>query len=99
MDDTEKALDYYKTAALQTGRGPFPRPKYIPSRVALKTVVCSDGPMPKMYAYPGIEYPVHVNPLGAVSIEVDGDGNWLGLRLDEFDVVEWQENPSASLSE
>jgi hypothetical protein len=98
MSNTEMALEYYKTAALQTGKGPWPRPKYIPKRIRLLKEVRSDLAMfedrtSEKRALPG-EYDAHVNPLGAVSIET-GDG-LLGVMLNEFEVIEWQENLNAS---
>jgi hypothetical protein len=93
MSDEKKALEFYKTAAVQTP-GSCPRPKYIPKRILLsRTVrgVCLPG-SPRIIAKPG-EYEAHVNPNGAVSVKTKK--GLLGVMLDEFEVVEWQENPHA----
>lgn len=97
MTDQEKIIEYYRVGASQHGQSPWPRPRYIPKRVEVKRTVCSDlagilpGPHPKVE--PGV-YEVECNQYGAVSVKTPlGD---LGLRLDEFDIVEMTENPKFS---
>lgn len=94
MNDTEKALDYYKTAAQQDSWGPFPKPRYIPKRILLLRKIRAD------FAYlstdsvagPG-EHDAHCNSYGAVSVKTPG--GLLGVMLDEFEVIEWCDNPHA----
>lgn len=90
VENTSHALNYYKTAALQSNHGSCPRPKYIPKRVLVLHTVSSDIP-----GGPRIgtgEYDVECNPLGAVSVKTTS-GKMLGLRLSEFEVLEWCKNP------
>lgn len=93
--DEQKALNYYKAGAMQGGRGPWPKPAYVPKRIMLTTFVCSDIPGEKflLNAKSGTEHECESNPYGAVSININGE--WLGVRLNEFTVLEWQENAAA----
>lgn len=84
----QKALNYYKSAALQGGRQPWPMPQFVPKTVLLLFSVKSD--VDALRARAG-EYPCTSNKWGAISIEVEG--RLLGIRLGEFEVLEWQPNP------
>jgi hypothetical protein len=92
MTDQEKAIAYYKSGATQarTHQGP----PYVPSRVRLVHRIRSDIPFLRdTYVDPG-EYPCECNKWGAVSVRANDD-SMLGLRLDEFEPVEWRENGEA----
>jgi hypothetical protein len=89
MNETEKALNYYKTGALQTGKAPWPKPQYVPDVVFIPVTVRADFE-PRTFVSPG-EYPVECNKYGAVSVKLE-NGKLLGLRLNEFDVIKWKEN-------
>ena len=89
MNDTEKALNYYKTGAMQTGRGLWPRPQFVPKKVLIPVTVRADLD-PRIFVSPG-EYLVECNKYGAVSVKLES-GTMLGLKLNEFEVLEWQEN-------
>jgi hypothetical protein len=88
--DMQKCMEYYRTAAQQRAY-PMPRPRWIPSRVRIPKHVCGDGPFCTTMQKPG-DYPCHCNPLGAVSVTAT-NGEMLGLRLNEFEPLEWRENP------
>ncbi|MEW6490723.1 MAG: hypothetical protein AB1578_22775 [Thermodesulfobacteriota bacterium] len=89
MTDHEKALAYYKTAAIQARPGS--RPPFVPSRVRVPETVRGDGPFAGTRVLPG-EHDCRSNRLGAVSV-LATNGQWLGLRLDEFEPIAWRENP------
>lgn len=91
IEALRKSEDYYKTGAKQTGKQAG-RPRYVPKRISIPRTVRSDFPGSRVSVHPG-EYDAHVNQYGAVSIKLGGD-DFLGIMLDEFDVVEWQENPA-----
>lgn len=62
-----------------------------PKRVRiLKRVISEILTRPSLWANPGEEYECDVNPHGAVSIRFL-DGNLLGVKPDEFEVIEWTE--------
>jgi hypothetical protein len=86
-----KAAAYYRAAVLQRA-DPSQIPPHVPCRVRLNRRITGDWPVGhKTAAGPG-EMDCTVNKLGAVSVLAD-DGKQLGLRLDEFEIVEWKENP------
>ena len=89
MNNTQKALNYYKTAAIQN-RKSCPKPLWVPKTIILSKTIRGDFPVGHhIVAEPG-EYEAYCNPYGAVSVKTpNGD---LGLRLDEFEVLDWQEN-------
>ena len=89
MNNTQKALNYYKTAAIQN-RKSCPKPLWVPKTIILSKTIRGDFPVGHhIFADPG-EYEAYCNPYGAVSVKTpNGD---LGLRLDEFEVLDWQEN-------
>ena len=90
----EKIIAYYKAGYSQKPDGDWAIPDYVPSRVMVKKAVHSDLAMflpgPHASVEPG-EYPVECNKYGAVT--VDTPNGKLGLKLDEFDIVEMIENP------
>ena len=61
----------------------------IPARVKMLKDVHSDLPFikPALVVYRGFEYEVSCNPFGALSAYVNNEQ--LGLKPDEFEVVEW----------
>jgi hypothetical protein len=67
----------------------------VPRRVRMTETVTPDWPLNflasnlGLVARRGCEYPCFVNSHGAVSAIIDGRA--LGLKPDEFDVVEWWE--------
>ena len=89
MNNTQKALNYYKTAAIQN-RKSCPKPLWVPKTIILSKTIRGDFPLyHHIVAEPG-KYEAYCNPYGAVSVKTpNGD---LGLRLDEFEVLDWQEN-------
>ncbi len=92
----QKALEYYKAGAMQNTRSyKWPRPAYVPKRIRLLRDVRSDIPFrDKIMGQAGQVYDnCESNQYGAVSINVGGE--WLGVRLNEFEVIEWQENAAA----
>jgi len=97
MTEQEKIIDYYKIGYSQHGERPWPKPRFVPKRVMIKKTVRSDfawlipGPHPK--ADPG-EYEVECNAYGAVSAVLP-EGK-LGLKLDEFDIIEMTDNQKYS---
>ncbi len=87
MNNTEMALNYYRSAIEDR------QPDYVPARVKLAWTVTGDGPFRSMVAYAG-EYggeDCHSNKLGAVSVRMT-DGKFLGVKPNEFEVIEWREN-------
>ena len=92
VDDRDKALDYYRTAATQ-GRT-WAKPKWVPCRVLIPSGACGDGPFAATRVLAGTECECVCNRNGAVSVRAT-DGSLLGLRLDEFEVLEWRENTPA----
>ena len=95
VTDADKALAYYRTAAIQTGKH-CPRPSFVPSRVRVLCTVTSDLPGfigERTRVVPG-DYECHSNCNGAVSVK-SNVGSMLGLRLDEFEVLAWRPNEAA----
>lgn len=85
MNDTEKALQYYKC-----GIEGIP-PPFIPARVLVLGTVRGDGPWAAISVRSG-EYDCHSNKYGAVSVKASDD-SMLGLKPIEFEVIEWAVNP------
>lgn len=89
----EKIISYYKAGYSQHGDD-WSMPGYVPSRVMVKKAVHSDLSMfipgPHASVEPG-EYPVECNKWGAVTVSTPNGK--LGLKLDEFDIVEMIDNP------
>lgn len=83
-----KALNYYR-AGLE-----HRRPAYVPARVRLEIAVCADVPQSdddgRFIAHPG-DYDCESNQWGAISI-LAANGNRLGIKPCEFDVLEWRDN-------
>lgn len=84
MTDAEKALSYYKSGMQ------FVAPPFVPSRVRLPVRVCGDGPFDSTYADAG-EHDCRCNRWGAVSV-LATNGQWLGVKPAEFDVIAWRSN-------
>lgn len=97
LTDEQKALSYYKAGAMQgRGNSQWPRPPYVPKRIRLLRDVRSDIPFRsnRLFGQAGQVYDnCESNQYGAVSININGE--WLGVRLNEFEVLEWQENAAA----
>lgn len=90
--DEQKAASYYKAGKeMIPGQRDWPRPEWVPKRVALSGIVRGDGPWHSTLAQPG-EHEAECNQFGAVSVKAT-NGSILGLRLNEFKVIEWQRNP------
>jgi hypothetical protein len=72
----------------------------VPTRVRMLRTVASDIPcqLRPMVVKAGYDYPAWVNSHGAVSAVLD-HGGMLGLRPDEFEVVEWFRTPCLTASE
>jgi len=88
MTDTEKALAYYKNGMLHEA------PPYVPARVKLHARVRGDGPFAGTFADAG-EHDCECNQWGAISIRAT-NGEMLGVRPAEFDVVAWRSNAKVS---
>jgi len=89
MTNDQMAANYYKAGLTQRGKNPK-RPDYVPKRVILQSAVRSDVPWNSLKAVPG-EYEVESNQWGAISVKINGES--LGLKPAEFDVIEWTDNP------
>lgn len=87
MTDEEKAIAYYKAGA--TGRPP----PFVPVRVKVLREQFGDFPFVGAGVGAG-EHECKCNKYGAVSV-LDRAGEWLGLRLDEFEPISWAENNAA----
>lgn len=85
MDDIEKSENYYKCGL----RG-VP-PEFVPKSVLVLGTVHGDGPFNDTRVGSGI-YECHSNRYGAISVTAT-NGSMLGLKQQEFEVVEWVENP------
>jgi hypothetical protein len=89
LSDTEKALNYYRSAVERR------RPDYVPARVRLRTCVRSDHPLRDAeghgyFAGPG-ECECESNEWGAISVRAE-NGKRLGVKPIEFEVTEWRAN-------
>lgn len=81
------ALSYYKAGLLRL------RPEYVPKLIRMQHLVRGDAPAyTHMRAGPGILDAV-CNQWGAVSVR-SANGQMLGLKPGEFEVVTWTRNPS-----
>lgn len=90
-DHLEKLAAYHKSGQLQQ------RPPFIPMLVFLTETVRGDAPVSShVFAPPG-GYACHCNQWGAVSVRAT-DGSWLGVRLHEFTVTQWEANPHIALA-
>jgi hypothetical protein len=90
MNDTEKALNYYRAIVERV------RPDYVPSRVFLSARVSGDGIFRSTFAEAG-EHDCQSSQWGTISI-VATNGEDLGVKPGEFQVVEWRLNHSAGAS-
>ena len=94
MTEQEKIISYYRAGYGQHGGSPWPIPRYVPKRVKVTKTVRSDlaafFPGPHPVVEPG-EYEVECNKYGAVSVSTPLGK--LGLKLDEFDIIEMKDNP------
>lgn len=90
MTVDQMAKEYYLSAATQTRT--HIRPKYVPKKVKLSSTIRGDFPIGHMAAAGPGEFECECNQWGAVSVKAE-NGTMLGLKLDEFDVIEWKENP------
>lgn len=82
------ALDYYQAAVEQR------RPKYLPASVRLKQDVRGDFPFGQaLVARAGVRQ-CACNQWGAVSVAAE-NGQPLGIRPAEFEVVDWRANADA----
>lgn len=90
ITDSEKAVKYYQAGHTQHKGGAWAKPPFVPSRVRLFRLCRGDGPFMGITVEPG-EYECKSNRNGAVSVRAS-DGSMLGLRLDEFEPIEWREN-------
>ena len=84
MPDMKAA--YYKAGVLNQ------LPPYLPTRVRVLRRVSGDFPFQGVVVEPG-EYTCTSNRWGAVCVKAI-NGEDLGLRLDEFDPLEWGLNPA-----
>lgn len=90
LSDAEKGVAYYQAGHTQHKNGEWRKPPYVPSRVRIPLGACGDGPFRETYVEAG-DYDCTSNKNGAVCV-VATNGSKLGLRLDEFEVLEWREN-------
>lgn len=84
ISDVEKAASYYRAAVERQ------RPPWVPARVRLKARVCGDFPFHETLAEAG-EHECKSNPVGAVWV-VATNGKPLGVKPQEFEVIQWREN-------
>jgi hypothetical protein len=87
MTETEKALNYYRSAVEQN------RPDFVPARVKLKARVTGDGPCAATMAAAG-EHDCQSNQWGAISVAAT-NGRMLGIKPCEFEVIAWRPNEKA----
>ena len=90
LADTEKALDYFRSAFLGL------TPDFVPARVRLLVTVRGDGPFRSTCAAAG-EHPCKSNRYGAISVTAE-NGKLLGVKPHEFVPLEWVKNPQATFS-
>ena len=89
MDDKDKAIAYYRAGAQQGTTGE--RPPFVPLMVCVEHQVCGDFPFSDTIVRPGY-HKCESNQFGAISVKAE-NGKMLGLKLNEFEPVEWVENP------
>ena len=94
LEHYAKAAAYYKSAVVQR-RDASQIPPYVPCRVRLEYRITGDWPMHHLAAAGPGEMPCTANMYGAVSV-LANNGKQLGLKLDEFEPIEWAENPAAA---
>ena len=87
INDNEKALNYFRTATMQSN-GKNIKPSWVPKKIYLPRTVRSDGFI-RIIAKPG-EYEALYNKYGAVNVDINGKS--LGIKPCEFEVIEWQKN-------
>lgn len=89
MKRIEKELAYYKSAAMKSC-DPL---EYVPAKVRILKYVAADHPAHEAQGYfiNSGSYECKSNKHGAVSVRAN-NGWWLGLKLDEFEVIEWRKN-------
>ena len=92
--DAEKEVEWHRAGRTQHNGGEWRKPRWVPRRVRVTTLVRSEVPGSDAHAMPG-EYDCQSNRNGAVSIKCS-NGTMLGLRLDEFEPIAWRENQSPS---
>lgn len=83
-DHDQKAAAYYKAGIMKKA------PPFVPSRVRVLNEQFGDPPFTGAGVSPG-DHDCQCNKWGAVSV-IDRAGQPLGLRLDEFEPIEWKEN-------
>jgi hypothetical protein len=88
MTDQEKELAYFKTATTQNRTGE--KPPHVPCRISVHQRVCSEIPGDPTYVDAGV-CECQCNPFGAVSVKAI-NGQMLGLRPDEFEIIAWRVN-------
>jgi hypothetical protein len=87
-DHLEKAAEYYRAGVEQRA------PKWVPARIWLAGPVRGDYPIGhRTIAHEG-EYECESNRWGAVSVVAE-NGQRLGVKPAEFDVVTWRANERA----
>lgn len=84
MNNTEKALNYYRSAVEDK------RPDFVPSRIRLPLRVTGDDFNQWMVAEAG-DYDCESNQWGAVSVKTR-TGRMLGIKPSEFEPLEWRDN-------
>lgn len=84
LTDTEKSIAYYRSGVEHVA------PPYVPSRICLRKRVCGDFIFAATFAEAG-EHDCESNRWGAVSVKAT-NGEALGVKPDEFDVVAWRPN-------
>jgi len=89
MTNKEKENLYYKACAVQLRTHQMP--PFIPARVRTYHWSRGDFSSFDITAPPG-DYDCVCNKFGAVHIKAT-NGKMLGLRLNEFEVLDWKENP------
>lgn len=88
LSDNDKALNYYRAAVEDR------RPDFVPAKVRLVRRVCGDGPFRSTRAEPG-DHVCNSNQWGAVSV-MASNGQMLGVKPSEFEVIEWRENSTSA---
>ena len=83
----ERLADYYRSAIIQQSR--THKPPYVPCRIHLPYSVSADFPFTSLVE--SGDYGCESNQYGAVSV-IASDGRLLGVKLDEFEVLEWRAN-------
>lgn len=88
LEHLTKSLEYYRAGLEQR------EPKWVPSRVRLKTDVRVDPPFgAQLIAYAG-EHDCDADRYGAIRV-IASNGEWACVRPRDFDPLEWRENEVA----